>query len=97
MAFRKALVTGGCGFIGSNLVHKLICEGWQVDIVDDMSNGHLEFLDGLDIRTVLADMLHVYVQQAEKERPRERSLVIQGDFVHDNVLERIRSRSYDVI
>ena len=37
---KRALVTGGCGFIGSNLTHRLVKEGWQVDIVDDMSNGH---------------------------------------------------------
>ena len=44
---KKALVTGGCGFIGSNLTKELIKQGWQVDIVDDMSNGHLELLEDL--------------------------------------------------
>ena len=97
MTFRKALVTGGCGFIGSNLVHKLVCEGWQVDVVDDMSSGQLEFMDGLDIRVILADTLHMYEHQAESERPKERTLVIQGDFVHDNVLNRVQSNKYDVI
>ena len=41
----KALVTGGYGFIGSNITQSLIDLGWQVDVVDDMSNGHDEFLE----------------------------------------------------
>ena len=97
MTHRRALVTGGCGFVGSNLVHKLVCDGWQVDIVDDMSNGHLEFLDGLDIRVILADALHLYENQAEEARPKERTLVIQGDFIHESMLSRIQLKKYDVI
>lgn len=40
----KALVTGGCGFIGSNLANKLHEAGWDLEVVDDMSNGHKSFL-----------------------------------------------------
>ena len=46
----KALVTGGCGFIGSNLVHRLVRDGWEVEVVDDLSNGHLDHLDPLRVR-----------------------------------------------
>ena len=35
----KCLVTGGAGFIGSNLVDRLIDDGHEVVIVDDMSTG----------------------------------------------------------
>lgn len=46
----KALVTGGAGFIGSNLSNKLHDSGWNIDIVDDLSNGHVEFLH-VDLRS----------------------------------------------
>jgi len=36
----RALVTGGCGFIGSNLVDKLVVSGWDVLVIDDMSSGN---------------------------------------------------------
>ena len=34
----KALVTGGCGFIGSNLVDSLINKGWEVIVIDNLSS-----------------------------------------------------------
>lgn len=40
----RVLITGAAGFIGSNLVKRCLDEGWHTWGVDDLSNGHLEFL-----------------------------------------------------
>jgi UDP-glucose 4-epimerase len=64
----RALVTGGAGFIGSNLVDALLARGDAVTVIDDLSTGRRENLDGalaagaalaeLDIReaTALAEL-----------------------------------------
>jgi UDP-glucose 4-epimerase len=41
----RTLVTGGAGFIGSNLVDALLARGDQVTVVDDLSTGRRQNLD----------------------------------------------------
>lgn len=41
------VVTGGAGFIGSNIVERLVEDGHEVRVVDDLSTGRRENLDGL--------------------------------------------------
>jgi len=45
--FKKALVTGGAGFIGSHLVEALVAGKCRVVVVDNLSSGHLSNLDPL--------------------------------------------------
>lgn len=40
----RALVTGGAGFIGSNLVDRLLQEGYEVGVVDNLVSGKMENL-----------------------------------------------------
>ena len=42
---RKALVTGGGGFIGSYLVRRLVRDGWRVAVVDNLARGRVARLD----------------------------------------------------
>jgi UDP-glucose 4-epimerase len=45
---KKILVTGGTGYIGSHTVVELLQEGFEVVIVDDLSNSQIEVLDGIE-------------------------------------------------
>jgi UDP-glucose 4-epimerase len=44
----KVLVTGGTGYIGSHTVVELINEGFEVVIVDNLSNSNVEVLSGIE-------------------------------------------------
>ena len=47
-AGKSVLVTGGAGFVGSNLVRKLVAEGAKVTILDDFFTGSLSNLFSLE-------------------------------------------------
>ncbi len=43
---RRALITGGAGFIGSALADRLLADGCEVVIYDDFSRGRREYVEG---------------------------------------------------
>ena len=51
-------VTGGAGFLGSNLVKRLLHDGHSVSVVDDLSSGSVENMRGLgvDIDCIVGDL-----------------------------------------
>ncbi len=52
----KLLLTGGCGFIGSNLVKKLEQKNYDVIILDNLSKGSLDYIKDCKARFIEADI-----------------------------------------
>jgi len=50
LEFKKTLVTGGAGFIGSHLVETLVAEDCDVTVLDNLSTGHLSNLKHIENR-----------------------------------------------
>ena len=50
---KSIMVTGGCGMIGSNLVKRLVKEGWDVYVADNLWRGKLKNLNGDDGNPVI--------------------------------------------
>lgn len=71
----KILITGGAGFVGSHLADKLIGQGHEITVIDDLSTGrysNVEHLEGnpkfrLIIDTVLnADLMEELVRETDR-------------------------------
>ena len=48
----RLLITGGAGFIGSNLARLALQSGHEVTVLDDFSTGYRENVDDIDVRLV---------------------------------------------
>ena len=70
----KALVTGGAGFIGSHLAERLLKDGQEVVVVDNLSTGSLKNIEGFkeepgfdfiegDVRN--AELMDAFVEQCD--------------------------------
>lgn len=51
------VVTGGAGFIGSNVARLLVSAGHKVSVIDNLSTGYEENLKGFDVEFVQGDVL----------------------------------------
>lgn len=56
----KILVTGGCGMIGSTLVKKLVKEGYEVFVIDNLWRGKLSYLNDESGNPVINIDTHFY-------------------------------------
>ncbi len=70
MALTKAVVTGGAGFIGANLVDRLVDEGTEVLVIDDLSSGMLSRLAPARERG------HIHFHQMDVRAPELRDVII---------------------
>jgi len=52
----RVLVTGGCGFVGANLVRFLLEKGERITVFDNLSRGVRGYLDGLDVDFIEGDI-----------------------------------------
>src|SRR5438445_2077909 len=52
----KTVVTGGAGFIGSHLIRRLAADGAEVTVIDDLSTGRRENLDGAAVNVAQRDL-----------------------------------------
>ena len=93
----KVLVTGGCGFIGSNLVHELYSQGHNITVVDDLSTGDLGNITSLPLRVVHGDALALYDHLQGDTKDSNKVLVVTCDFSHKFILSRIKNNCYDVV
>lgn len=56
----KILVTGGCGMIGSNLVKRLVKEGHEISVIDNLWRGKKTYLNNEDGNPVIDMNTHFF-------------------------------------
>jgi UDP-glucose 4-epimerase len=74
---KSALITGGAGFIGSHLAERLLADGWEVIVIDDLSTGCIKNLD----LVCSCDRLHVSLDTIDNE-PVLMELIDRADVVY---------------
>lgn len=65
MATRRILICGGAGFVGSHVVDRLMAEGHEIDVVDDLSTGTLSNLADARTATGRFKFQNISVESAE--------------------------------
>ena len=76
MGGASAIVTGGAGAIGNNLVRELIRIGVDVVVIDDFSSGRLENLSDLEgvIHIIEGDIADPSILKRAFDRPGRRHI-----------------------
>lgn len=77
---KKILVTGGCGMIGSNLVKRLVKEGNDVYVIDNLWRGKLEYLNDKNGNPVIDLKTHFYNIDLSLARQAD-SIIYDVDYV----------------
>jgi len=87
---KKVVVTGGAGFIGSHLAEELVRQGYHVVIIDDLSTGKEENIEGLSSKGNVE-----FVQDSITNLPLLQKLFQGIDYVfHEAAIPRV-PRSID--
>ncbi len=99
----KCLVTGGAGFVGSNLALALEKKGHKVTVIDNLSSGHKDNLKGFNGRTITSniaddplphDRFEAIFHQAAITDPRfddDQEMIRQNVNGFDNILKKART------
>jgi UDP-glucose 4-epimerase len=53
---KSYLITGGLGFIGTNLVRRLAVSGGQIRVLDNLSSGNIDDLRGWPVEIIIGDI-----------------------------------------
>ena len=69
---KKILVAGGTGYIGSHTAVELINAGYEVLIIDDLSNSGIEVLDGIE---KITGVRPAFVRQDLKDKEATREIL----------------------
>lgn len=83
----NVLVCGGAGYVGSHMVRRLVCDGYRVTVLDNLSTGHREAVG--DVELVVVDLLDAgKVEQVLRASPYEAvlhfaALSVVADSVRD--------------
>lgn len=93
----RVLVTGGCGFIGTQISIKLLKLGFTVDIVDDFSNGSLDNFAEFNIRNVPRAAVPHWDQEFENRDKDKDFTIFHCDVAHYGILKRISDGKYDFV
>ena len=75
-SYSKIIVTGGAGFIGSHIVDRILKEGYEVLVIDDLSQGRLD-----NISQHLSDENFKFIKADIRDSERINTIVKDADAI----------------